>query len=197
MVERMIRKVVHRMNHEHLIEDEKVEEYIYAYECITEKLITVGSILVLSLIRKDLFPTILFLLFFFALRKRTGGYHMKTFSRCYLGTISTYLLISYTSNQSYRYMYEILIIVGISFIVILIFGTVNHPNMSLDNEELIQLKKSARMITGMEVLVILFLVYIKADRMLTCYLSYAVILCASLMCIAKLTKQEVKSYERT
>lgn len=70
-------------------------------------------------------------------------------------------------------------------------GTINHPNMNMSKSELKESKKAARLVVLMEVMIIAVLAYMKVDILYTGYMSVAVILCAFLMCLAKITKQEV------
>ena len=71
-------------------------------------------------------------------------------------------------------------------------GTINHPNMDMSKSELRESKKAARLLILIEVMIIAVLVYLKADLLYIGYMSVAIILCAFLMCLAKIIKQEVK-----
>lgn len=85
-------------------------------------------------------------------------------------------------------MYAILLL---AIILICIMGTVNHPNMDMSKSELHESKKAARLLVLMEIMIIAVLRYLKIDILYIGYMSAAVILCASLMCLAKIIKQEV------
>ena len=63
--------------------------------------------------------------------------------------------------------------------------------MDMNKSELQESKKAARLIVIMEVMIIAVLVYLKADILYIGYMSVAIILCAFLMCLAKIIKQEV------
>ena len=71
-------------------------------------------------------------------------------------------------------------------------GTINHPNMDMSKSELRESKKAARLLILIEVMIIAVLVYLKADLLYIGYMSVAIILCAFLMCLAKIIKQEVR-----
>lgn len=83
----------------------------------------------------------------------------------------------------------------LGMIAILIIGTVNHPNMNMNLEELTESKKAARVTVLLEGSIILGCVLLNADTMFVSYMAIAVILCAVLLCIAKILKQEVKADE--
>ena len=83
---------------------------------------------------------------------------------------------------------------GLLFLAILlvcIMGTINHPNMDMNKSELRKSQKAARLLVFVETMVIAVLVFLKADLLYIGYMSMAVILCAFLMCLAKIIKQEV------
>ena len=78
-----------------------------------------------------------------------------------------------------------------------IIGTVNHPNIHMDSEELAESKRQARIIVLLEGSIIYGCVLLGADMIFISYMAIAVILCAALLCISKILKQEVKEDEES
>lgn len=192
MIEKMALKIVNQMEREKIISKSNCEYYEYALIAIVENAVTVGTMLLLGLLCKQLLYTVCFLVFFLSLRKRTGGFHADKFWQCYLGTVIFYIAIMQIvpilcRNQAV--MYGLLLL---AMFLICIIGTINHPNMDMSKSELRESKKAARLLVLMEVMVIAILIYLKADLMYTGYMSAAIILCAFLMCLAKIIKQEVR-----
>lgn len=169
--------------------------YVYVFICWIEKFITVGSIIVISLMFHKLLPTIFFLVFFLELRKRTGGYHLDKFYRCYLASIVSYLVIVIISEKLSEHPQWLFAIVLLAITGIGLIGTANHPNMHMTSDELMESKKSARTIVLLEGCIILGCVLLDADMVYISYMAIAVILCAALLCIAKIFKQEVRENE--
>ena len=97
MIEKIADDLIGQMTEARLIDKEMEARYVYVFICWIEKFITVGSIIVISLMFHKLLPTIFFLVFFLELRKRTGGYHLDKFYRCYLASI-----VSYFSYRDYK-----------------------------------------------------------------------------------------------
>lgn len=191
MIENMVLKLVNQMEIEKIISKSNCEYYEYALISMVEHAITVGTMLILGLIFRNFLPTICFIVFFFPLRRRTGGFHANKFWQCYLGTVITYVVVMLIVpmlciNQTI--MYGILFL---AIVLICIMGTINHPNIDINKSELQESKKAARLIVLMEVMIIAALVYLKVDIPYTGYMSMAIILCAFLMCLAKIIKQEV------
>ncbi len=191
MIENMVLKLVNQMEMEKIISKSSCEYYEYALIGMVEHAITVGTMLLLGLIFRQLLPTICFIVFFLSLRKRTGGFHANKFWQCYLGTVITYIVVMLVApmlcvNQMIMY--------GLLFgaiILICIMGTINHPNIDMNKGELQESKKAAKLVVLMEVMIIAVLVYLKANILYIGYMSSAIILCALLMCLAKIIKQEV------
>lgn len=191
MIENMVLKLVNQMEMEKIINKSSCEYYEYALIGMVEHVITVGTMVLLGLIFRQLLPTICFVVFFLSLRKRTGGFHANKFWQCYLGTAITYIVVMLVVPMlcmNRTIMYGMLLL---AIILIFIMGTINHPNVDMNKSELKESKKSARLIVLMEVMLIAVLVYLKANILYIGYMSSAIILCALLMYLAKIIKQEV------
>ena len=195
MVEKIANNFIGQMVDNKIINKEMADMYIYTFICFVEKFITIGSIMIISLITNNLLPTLFFLIFFFELRKRTGGYHLDRFYKCYFATVAIYLAVMLTVTRLVNYQQWLLGAVVIAAIYIVLTGTVNHPNMHMNAEELMESKKLARLIVLLEVSIILGCVLLGASMIYTSYMAIAVILCAALLCISKILKQEVRENE--
>lgn len=196
MIERFVNSLVNQMEEEKFLRREMREEYVYTLLVASEKWISVLSILCLSIVLKQVVPTILFLVFFMPLRKRTGGYHADKFWQCYLGTLAIYIMVIQICFILTHHMNIVYCCVSISAILIGMIGTVNHPNMAMDCCELQKSKQAARYILALECMVLVAMIILKMREIFICYMSMAIILCATLLCIAKVLKQEVNCIEK-
>lgn len=192
MVEKMAMKLVQKLEKERLINREVIEHYEYATITLMERLITMVSILLIAIAYNKVLPTICFLFFFLSLRKRTGGYHSDKFWKCYLGTILTYLTIIKMAGLFLEHLTLLYGLLLVSIVLIEIIGTVNHPNMDMDKDELTESKSAARLLVLLDGLIILSLRWLGIATIYVIYMSVAVILCATLLSLAKIIKQEVK-----
>lgn len=195
MIEKIAANFVNQIIEAELTSKNMADQYIYVSICWMEKILTIGSIILISIAVQKFIPTLLFLVFFLELRKRTGGYHLNKFYQCYFATIVSYLLILFLSTYFADYPQLLLIILTLAIVEILIIGTVNHPNMHMDSEELAESKKKARTIALLEGSIIYFCALFGANTLFISYMAIAVILCAVLLCISKIFKQEVKESE--
>lgn len=158
MIEKMVFDVVNLMESKKIIEKASRDYYEYALVSITERIIAVGTMLAIGMLFKQFTPTIIFLVFFLSLRKRTGGYHADKFWQCYLVTIVTYIGVIKTailfSEKIPIVIYALLIP---AVLIIEVIGTVNHPNIDLNERELRETKRAARLLVLLETAIIVIL----------------------------------------
>ncbi len=192
MIEKMVIGIVNQMEAENLIGAQEKEDYIYAYTASCEKILTLGAICVLGVIFDNVLNTLIFLGFFLTLRRRTGGFHADTFGKCYIGTIAIYIGVYLSSRIFLQYFHFLLCMLVSSICAVEIIGTVNHPNMDMDNAELAGSKRAARIMGITEGIFIVFFLYVGVSRVTIGYMAMGVIVCAILLCIAKIIGQEVK-----
>ena len=191
MVEMIANEIVDQMEKEKILHTEMREHYLYALITTIEKWITIVSILCIGVILKQAVPVMLFLTFFLSLRKRTGGYHANSFLQCYLGTLIISIDVVHVCPILVNYMYAVYILLVCSIVAIALIGTVNHPNQAMDCIELQESKKAARYLLGLECMILASAISLEICELFICYMSVAIILCAFLLCLAKILKQEV------
>ena len=192
MVEEMVLKLVNQMEMKKMIEKSDRDYYEYVLIMMIERIIAIGSLLIISVIFKQFLPTVAFLTFFLSLRKRTGGYHADKFWQCYLLTIITYIGVVRVAPALSDPPHMMYILLFFAVPVIEVFGTVNHPNINLDKNELRETKKAARLLVLIEIGIIAVLIMLKINQLYVSYMSIAIIVCSFFMCLAKIIKQEVK-----
>ena len=82
------------------------------------------------------------------------------------------------------------VLLSISAFLIMYIANINHPNLNLDADEIQDYKKSARTIVIVEMLCIILSISLNMNRECIIYGSLAIIMCAILLSIAKISKQE-------
>lgn len=83
----------------------------------------------------------------------------------------------------------------LSSLIILIFGTVNHPNLDLNERELVLNKRKARLVVTFELSVILLAILMHVRSEYVFYMSMGITVNAISMIVAKLSGQEVTTHE--
>ena len=195
MITRAVRYLVGQLIEDGLIEETQKDEYLYSLECLIEGILTIVSILILAICFRKLIPTIMFLIFFFSLRRRTGGIHLDTFGKCYVGTLVLYVLITILAKYIVKKLLICTLLTVCASVYILSIGTINDCNIDMSEEELNASKVSARLLILLLMMLAGFLKYIGVDIEIIVYMCLAIILCASLLIIAKIIKQDVRANE--
>lgn len=68
------------------LSEEKRPVFVYGFELSLSTLSSILSIILLSIIFKNVYSSLLFLYTFFFLRLFSGGYHAPTYSKCFILT---------------------------------------------------------------------------------------------------------------
>ena len=175
------------------IGEEEKDRCRYIIVVKTEQLLTLLVLLLGACFFRKVIPTVLFLLFFWQIRKKSGGYHMKNFQRCFVGSVCIYIiwvkllapfLIMQREAGYGLFAASVLILEGI--------GAVNHPNMDWTKEEYAAGKQMTRESVLFEVAVIGATVLLGADEECVMYMMFGVILSAVLLLLAKVTGQDAR-----
>lgn len=187
----LVKAVVNAMISHNIITPAMKRQYEYAIEIMIERFITIASMIFISICLGKTVHAIFFLTFFMLLRGQTGGYHAKSFFVCYLESMIVFVLLMIFGDRILSYQVLNYTALGSSFVLIMIVGTVNHPNMNYSDAELRESRKAARYILILEMFVILSLKAMGASELCICFMCWGIILCAISIVIAKITKQEV------
>lgn len=176
----------------HITSPEMRQEHIYGFEVLFGKILNYGTLLLLSIIDHNIIGTLFFMISFFTLRGRTGGYHAPRASVCYLGSILIYICVSrvmapFLSGNTYA----LLGIMGISVVIIFLTAPVNHPNLCLDEKEIQLCKSSSRRLAIVISLSVCLFVWLEAVPIYTAYVVAGMGMDAGLLIFAKIIKQEV------
>ena len=185
-----------RIIEEGLASKDKKEWYVYSFERYIEAFTSMVTIMMLGLLLGKLMPTVLFLIFFHMLRRRSGGFHCTEFWQCYV--LSTIIFWGMVLLEPYMRNYQITmnIMTLTSAAVVVDIGTVNHPNMAYETKELRYSSKLTRIIVVSEVFILGLLQIIGVGRVYISYMSLSIILCAILIVLAKIINQEVGNNEK-
>ena len=170
---------------------------IYSFEVIIGKMLNYGTLLLLSWMNGNILQTLVFMIVFFSLRSRNGGFHAKKFLHCYFGTIAIYFCVLnmiVPAIKAHKYMH--LYVMTISNITVYLFAPINHPNLQLNDDEIRLCKKSARrLIIGLSIGVIV-LTKLSIISEYTYYMLAGMGVNTGLLLIAKILKQEVRKDEK-
>ena len=186
MIDELIVKIVDSMINTDIISKDDKEAYVYAYTITLEKVLTLITISIMGVVLNRLVNIIIFLCTFMFLRRRTGGFHLETFGQCFIGTNIICIIIEVCDFIWLKYMPVVMVFCMVSVIYILCVGKVNHPNLALDDSELRESKKRARIVVVLEVLLTIVLCIVGVDRTITGYMAMGINICALLLVMSKI-----------
>lgn len=140
-----------------IINEENKEIYQYGLEQMILQLLNGITVLVIGICFGSFIETLIFSASFMMLRKYTGGYHATTRLRCYaISSLCTMLCVWLISNDViwHKVYWVFHLCVGI---VICLYAPVGTPNKQLDAIERILYGTRARIVWGIETLVLILM----------------------------------------
>lgn len=186
MIDELIVKIVDSMINTDIISKDDKEAYVYAYTITLEKVLTLITISIMGVVLNRLVNIIIFLCTFMFLRRRTDGFHLETFGQCFMGTNLICVIIEACDFVWLKYMTLVMFLCMVSVLYIICVGTVNHPNLALNDGELMESKKRARIIVALEALLTIVLCIVRVDRTITGYMAMGINICALLLVMSKI-----------
>lgn len=171
--------------------EEMREENIYGLEVLMGKIVNYTTLIVLSFWKHNTIPMICFMIVFFSLRGRTGGFHASTRINCYFGTIIMFFLITEIFVPLIKLsLISLIVTLIISDIIIFLLAPVNHPNLSLSNEEIKDCKNVSRWLVILFTSLAIVLYEIGIIPECISYMVIGIGADAGLLIVAKTKKQE-------
>ena len=192
-MEQMVRRLVSRMEQNHLIMPDQLESYIYVLQLKVESVISIVCLVALSCLFQTVIPTIFFLIAAVALKRRCGGIHADTFAQCLGSTAIIYIVfVKYILPLMLENIRITYFIYNVAFVIIEAIGAFNHPNMNWSREEYKKTKTLARRTAFIQLLVTMTLSVLNVDRTTIIFLMFAMMFSAILLLLAKIFVKEVR-----
>lgn len=94
MLNRISRASTKVLLDKNIILESKEKVYIYGFEVIYSTMFCYACMLVMGIICKRIWETLIFLVYFTVIRQAVGGYHASTYRRCFFLTNFVYILES-------------------------------------------------------------------------------------------------------
>lgn len=166
--------------------------YLYGFELILSTLVSVLSILLISTLISGTWDGVIFLMIFIGLRMFCGGYHAKTYERCFVSFNFTFLMTWALAKSLIYFDLRIsaMVLVIISTITILILAPVQNKKHPLSDQ---RYKKNQKV--AIFLIVILFIVYF-ALNFFSCSFRLLAIFSSSISAVAILMVIPILSERR-
>lgn len=146
MIVGIAEKMVNTFLENQVIDEENTEAYKYGMELLVSQVISIGVVLILGILLGRVWETLLFLIFFIAIRVYAGGYHASCYRNCILGFSISYIGILFLGEwiRKEQLEYFVIVCLVLADIIIYILAPIEDRNKPLDSKEYIEYRKKAR-----------------------------------------------------
>lgn len=176
------------------VSSEQEEVFEYIVKCFVEKAVVFITILLYGYLRNDVLQVLVFYIICMLIRKHSGGLHMNTFYKCYIGSVLLVIGMTELNNMfNIKGCFWLVFIINlICAVIVMVIGCVNNPELDLTTEELKYNKEQTRQTILIIEFIIMISYILTVKKIYIALCCEAVICCAVLLVIAKLTGQEIK-----
>ena len=144
-------------------DDSNIDYYIYGIELFLSSFICSVLLILIGVITNTFIESIIFIVFFSALRIYTGGFHARSFMLCTVITLVNYIVIICTYRWLFNYFSKLYVNLPaflLTLIVIAVLAPVDNPNNPIDKKQAIVYKKRAIIILFVEIVFFYALLYV-------------------------------------
>lgn len=132
------------------IDEKQKAVYVYGFQLFLSSSAVMVSIFILSCLLKSIATSFVFSIIFVSIRLFSGGYHAKTYGRCFLFSNSVYLLCFFSTRliQEHQLFFLCPILTILSFTVIFSLTPITHRNHPLSAKTLQKNKLISRVLVS-------------------------------------------------
>jgi len=185
----MITKLSDFFEQNDIIKSEEKELFTYGLQQGFIMIINIISSILVGLLFHMVWESIIFLIAYIPLRSYAGGYHARTHVRCYILSIGIIGAVLWGIKFFEWTNFNCLITALVGGIIIFLLAPRGDVNKPLDELEIVVYKSRARRILLVEVLLILFFMFMGWDKVALC-ISMA-LMALSLMLVFDYIKSKV------
>lgn len=156
-MEHLSRKLAYYILAKGVIEENDFEIYQYGFQRLLELAINIICSAIIAILLNMELECIVFFLFFVPLRSYSGGFHLEHYISClFLSCLSLTSILCIVKYFSVTPRFSCFLYY-ISLAVIIIIGSVDHPNRSVDAEDNMFFSKRENLILIISYIIFLFL----------------------------------------
>lgn len=181
-----------------IIQENEIDKCRYGLDILISSLLEIISIVILSFFIKNFIQTIFFFISFIPLRIFAGGYHANTKIGCYIISIIVYMIFSRCLNIIPLSQYKLICFISCFYSLILVcfFSPIIHSNKNVNNAEIKKFRKISIIICMIQIVAILFFMYISPNTLLFVALPMALGQMAETLSMTIVVFQKIKKGRR-
>ena len=169
------------------IDEKQKPVYIYGFQLFLSSAAAMISIFILSCLLGEVYTSFVFSAIFVSIRLFSGGYHAKTYSKCFIVSNMVFLICFFLAQAIHEYhmdfVYPVMVCLSLSVIVIL--TPIKHKNHPLSDAAYHKNKKISRAIAFSESLCILIMHFFSLAPSFTSMASVTLTAVAVMMIVPK------------
>lgn len=141
----------------YLIDEKQKPIYIYGFQLFLSSAAAMVSIFVLSCLLQAVYASFVFSAIFVSIRLFSGGYHAKTYGRCFIVSNSVFLFCFFLARTIQKYHFDFVcpLLVCFSLLIIVTLAPIKHKNHPLSDATYQKNKKISRVLALSESLCVL------------------------------------------
>lgn len=173
MIAKLAKSTAHFFVEKEIVSREDEEVYIYGMELLFSTLFNIILAVIISAVTLSLLETAIFLTAFISVRHCIGGYHAKTHWGCMaiFGAVLIAFAVIVKQTPDTFVIPISLASTAISFVLIMLFAPVEHPNKPLSDKEKSVLRQKGITLLSIFGAVVLILMIFPASRRYGMYIS--------------------------
>lgn len=173
MIAKLAKSTAHFFVEKEIVSREDEEVYIYGMELLFSTLFNIILAVIISAVTLSLLETAIFLTAFISVRHCIGGYHAKTHWGCMaiFGAVLIAFAVIVKQTPDTFVIPISLASTAISFVLIMLFAPVEHPNKPLSDKEKSVLRQKGITLLSILGAVVLILMIFPASRRYSMYIS--------------------------
>lgn len=178
----------------HAFNEKDKELYEYGFEIVLSTLFSLLSILCISMCIRHIELFFSFLFFFFIPRLFIGGYHAKTYFKCFIVTNSLFVVNVKLTSLIEKHSQEarILLLIFLSCVIIYIFAPVTNLNHPMTKVTYTKNKTISKVLSCFSLLVLISLYFLPVQKDIFIISSLFYISIAVMIIIEKIKRKVVK-----
>jgi len=177
MITLISKNIVHFFIEQEVVKLEDEEVYKYGTEMVISTSASILVTLIISIIFRELLYMTIFYLFFIPLRMNVGGYHANSYEKCFVTTVSAYLLyilvLVYLSKSLFVYIGLFSIIISLP--IVFIYAPMIHKNNIINKSGVVKRKILSRVFVVVDCFIIILLLN-KLDYKMTTAISLSLMM---------------------
>lgn len=180
-----------------IADEEDRDIYIYSVNVLLYNVATFIFILVLSFLFHNVIETLVFLLTFVSLRRYTGGYHAETRIKCFLASVTVYVLAvivgTYFTDRGAVWILSLVMI--ICSCMLILFSPINSDKMQFSENKMNKFRVKSRVSLGILLVLACVLYYFQLSEYAV-YISLGIISTSISLMIEIMKRRRKKNSEK-